>query len=211
MKILKLSIRSYYFLFFISLVGFASDEFVNYRAVELPLTFKYPLNWGYNILDDFTYYPNKCYLNIPAGSDYRIHFSNVKNIYHCNILIYFIKYDSTHIYRITCYEGATDSTDLTELKKEIEKNYDLLLDNRKVQIYESFFEPSQALERYYRFFLKEYMIEIKVMTYPALYKPNKLYIEKGINYLIETNKDNKKLINFFDDLNVFLKSITIIE
>ena len=57
---------------------------------------------------------------IPAGSDYRIEFSEIHTKYYCQLRLYFMRIDSTNAYRVICYEGWIDSTNILDLKEEIE-------------------------------------------------------------------------------------------
>ena len=188
----------------------SQNNLITYNTVTLPITFQYPQKWGYTSLDDYTHYEHKCYRMIPAGSDYRIDFSAIRNKYFCRLRLYFIRIDSTNPYRVICYEGGIDSTNILDLKEEIEQSYDLLIDNRKTQIKENFFEPGQSIERYYRFFTSNYLVELKFVVYLDFCKPDRGYVKNGIDYLMDVNKDNLKLLEFSKDLNVFIRSIKVI-
>ncbi|MFX0140705.1 MAG: hypothetical protein ACFFDN_44110 [Candidatus Hodarchaeota archaeon] len=209
----------HFILFFIFLINFNSifcdkddiikvdTNFLTYENIDLCIEFKYPDYWGNIIYNDYSKDEHKCYLLTAAGADYKLYFDNVFNYCDCSVEIYFIKFNQESPFRIICYEGDIDSTNLITEKESIAQNYDKLIDNCKTKITESFFEPDQAMIRRYTLFSEKDMIEIKISVDTFHLKKEKGFTEKGIDYLIKINKSNRELNRFFSDLPKFINSI----
>jgi len=178
----------------------AAGAAVHYSNAELGLSFDYPEVWGPVLLTDY----RERHSRMVYGMDWELRFENPPIPCRARLLVREVMEDLP--LRIVVYEGSRDTTNLTELRREIESQPNCKVDGCPARVEEIYYEPAGEAWRVTSWFNKTQFFELTeaARTYEFANRPHDEGVALGLSRLIALNPDDSRLVEFNRDIAQFL-------
>jgi hypothetical protein len=171
------------------------------------MSFDYLSDWGDVVFHDYRADTDKEYALGPAGADYTLSFARVSQ--DISIMIYYTKFNPVHPYKVSNYEGSTDTTFLATVLEEVTARPSLTIDGRDTKIDEWYFGPGETINRKYTLFSGPDLVEIRLSIVAVSFNTEPGFTNEGLEYFLGLNSDNAELTSFVSGFTSFLGSMKL--
>jgi hypothetical protein len=121
--------------------------------------------------------------------------------------VYYTKFNAIQPFKVSNYEGSTDTTFLATVLEEVTARPSLTIDGRNTKVDEWYFGPGETMNRKYTLFAGPDLVEIRLSVVVVSFNTEPGVTSEGLEYFLGLNSGNAELTSFVSSFTGFLSSM----